>query len=368
MSFDTQSGTAYTSEMVRKTTSPPNRHERPSEPPETPPVFAVMGVTGVGKSTFISQVCEVGPDRNQPVIGEELQSCTEDIESYPCILSDGRRVVLLDTPGFGDTIRSDDEIMCQIVEFIAACRKDGKDISGIVYLHAINDVRMMGSGVASLDVLHDLCGVNSARNVALVTTKWELLSSSGMRATGEKAQQLLLDQYWKDLIKQGSTHLRHLDSRESADNILRFLADRAKSPMDFSEIPEESAAGWAMVRKYERKEKLSEARRTRLQENLAQKPNSVAFATSLRSCEEDLASIKARRMDLERYGFKMEWKNTLIEVGQLTTALASFATLGVGLIPATVGYLVWRGALDVVYSERDGALGKIDNWIKRKTS
>ena len=52
-------------------------------------------------------------------VGEGLRSCTPEVQtSNPFELS-GRRVTLIDTPGFDDTLKTDTEILKLIASFLA---------------------------------------------------------------------------------------------------------------------------------------------------------------------------------------------------------------------------------------------------------
>ena len=51
-------------------------------------------------------------------VGEGLRSCTPDVQtSNPFDLS-GRRVTLIDTPGFDDTLKTDTEILRLVSSFL----------------------------------------------------------------------------------------------------------------------------------------------------------------------------------------------------------------------------------------------------------
>ena len=52
-------------------------------------------------------------------IGMGLVSCTEDVQLADEIIIDGQPVVLIDTPGFDDTNKSDTDILKLIAAFLA---------------------------------------------------------------------------------------------------------------------------------------------------------------------------------------------------------------------------------------------------------
>ena len=51
-------------------------------------------------------------------VGEDLGSCTSEIQESNEFNLDGRRVVLIDTPGFDDTHKSDTDVLKSIAEFL----------------------------------------------------------------------------------------------------------------------------------------------------------------------------------------------------------------------------------------------------------
>ena len=48
-----------------------------------------------------------------------LESCTAEVQLSDEFTLDGRRVILIDTPGFDDTSRSDTEVLKMIAAFLA---------------------------------------------------------------------------------------------------------------------------------------------------------------------------------------------------------------------------------------------------------
>jgi len=52
-------------------------------------------------------------------VGMNLESCTDEDQLADEFTIDGRRVVLIDTPGFDDTTKSDTDILRMIADFLA---------------------------------------------------------------------------------------------------------------------------------------------------------------------------------------------------------------------------------------------------------
>lgn len=53
-------------------------------------------------------------------VGMNLESCTPEVQLGDGFVLDGRRVVLIDTPGFDDTTKSDTDILRSIAAFLAS--------------------------------------------------------------------------------------------------------------------------------------------------------------------------------------------------------------------------------------------------------
>ena len=52
-------------------------------------------------------------------VGTDLASCTAEVQLADEFTLDGRKVILVDTPGFGDTYESDTDILKLIAAFLA---------------------------------------------------------------------------------------------------------------------------------------------------------------------------------------------------------------------------------------------------------
>ncbi|KAL0255190.1 hypothetical protein SLS55_009720 [Diplodia seriata] len=123
------------------------------------------------------------------------------------------KVLLLDTPGFDDTIRPDAEILGEIARILAAQHALGVPLKGVVYLHRITDMRMTGSAVATLNVFRSICGDAALASVLLVTTRWGELDSE---ATGARREKELRDGFWAYMLARGSNMARFHGDAPSA--------------------------------------------------------------------------------------------------------------------------------------------------------
>ncbi|KAF5321008.1 hypothetical protein D9619_000420 [Psilocybe cf. subviscida] len=92
------------------------------------PMILVLGMTGVGKSTFI---CSAGPRHMRPTINSGLASSQAPVEEFEVKSEDGQTISLVDTPGFNDTDKPDRMVLDEIIKFL---KKKDRKVAGIIYL------------------------------------------------------------------------------------------------------------------------------------------------------------------------------------------------------------------------------------------
>ncbi|KAJ3556623.1 hypothetical protein NP233_g11937 [Leucocoprinus birnbaumii] len=185
-------------------------------------VIVVMGPTGAGKSSLIQTVTKGPKGYDAGEVGHTLHSTTSRVSGVRIkFLSDHFSVVLVDTPGFDDTNRSDLEILNTIANWFQMIPDESK-ISGIAYLHRITDPRMTSTVVKNFDMFQKLCGRDFFRKVVLVTTMWPKEATPDPSEL-ESRERDLKDNYWKPMILKGSTSFRYRNTEESAWTIFNHL-------------------------------------------------------------------------------------------------------------------------------------------------
>ncbi|KAJ8517855.1 hypothetical protein ONZ45_g5022 [Pleurotus djamor] len=184
-------------------------------------IIAVMGPTGVGKSTFISTAC--GRAGRQKTVGHGLESYTKDIKETR-VTREGREIVLVDTPGFDDTHLPDTLILRIIAEWLKEKYSDDVKLAGIIYMHRVSDNRMAGSPLKNLDMFRQLCGTHAAQNVVLVTTMWSRVKPE----VGQKRLAELKSNFWHGMIQCGADVAQFNDTSDSAWSIIKQLEDTKK--------------------------------------------------------------------------------------------------------------------------------------------
>ncbi|KAG8800222.1 Translocase of chloroplast, partial [Serendipita sp. 400] len=176
-------------------------------------IIVIMGPTGVGKTTFINCVAK----RGNRGVGHDIESCTAKVALINA--EDpihGRQAVLVDTPGFDDTYKSDIEILTMIAEFLVRTYKTGLVLDTILYLHRISDIRMTGSLLKNLKIFVNLCGIQSMPNVVIVTTMWSNVDAQ----QGETREQELKNKMWFNMIEKGCNVKKFDGTYRSALEIL----------------------------------------------------------------------------------------------------------------------------------------------------
>ena len=177
-------------------------------------LIAVMGMTGSGKTTFISKVT----GREDLKIGHHLTSCTQEIQVIETKIDD-QIVRFVDTPGFSDTYLSDTEILEMIADYLGAAYTKDVKLSGIIYLHPISDKRVTHHATKNLEMFRKLTGENNLKNVILTTSMWDEVTPE----QGAEREQELKRKFWSVLLAFNAKTERYAGTAQSARNIARCL-------------------------------------------------------------------------------------------------------------------------------------------------
>ena len=128
--------------------------------------------------------------------------------------------VLVDTPGFNDTHRSNGDILKQIAEWLNDTYRHGTKLTGIIYLHPIRETRMEGSALFNLRALKRLCGEDNFEHIFLCTTFWDIVDE----AKGEAREKELCEnpEFWAKMMDQGSRVVRVKNYAQSEEILLQM--------------------------------------------------------------------------------------------------------------------------------------------------
>ncbi|KAF9008389.1 hypothetical protein BDQ17DRAFT_1301586 [Cyathus striatus] len=159
-------------------------------------VIAVIGASGVGKSTFINTLFGIMLDSNKrgltPIV-------------CPLPLDRTKRIVIVDTPGFDDPVVTISDILNRLSAWLAASYPKNRDmkLAGVLYLHEISQPVPNGPGGTVFDshlkTIRELCSKNrGAPPVILGVTSWQQKV-----ITGNARLNKIKETCWKLLIDQG---------------------------------------------------------------------------------------------------------------------------------------------------------------------
>ncbi|KAG2074216.1 hypothetical protein BDR04DRAFT_1115750 [Suillus decipiens] len=187
------------------------------EPEEPKTIYvAVMGATGSGKTTFIN----IATGSNLRV-GMGLESCTNEVQMSQPFMLDGKRVVLIDTPGFDDTTKSDTDVLKMIAAYLQTMHKQEKLLSGVIYMHRISDIRVGSTSRRDFTMFQELCGKEAYKNVLMVTNMWGEANQEDALAREQELREK--DIFFKPILEDGAVLLRHMNDQESAHKIIQKL-------------------------------------------------------------------------------------------------------------------------------------------------
>lgn len=156
---------------------------------------------------------------------------TRNLEFFYLTL-DGHGIILVDTPGFNDAKQSDTDILEKIATWLAATAVNKRYLSGICYIHKIDDTRFGRTADENLIMLQKLCGSDGMTNVKLVMSMWDKSRGDpAIAATFEANEQELRDEFWSDLLEDGAIMVRAYNDSKSLQACIRSIIGSARKPL-----------------------------------------------------------------------------------------------------------------------------------------
>ncbi|KAF8602528.1 hypothetical protein BDV93DRAFT_443727 [Ceratobasidium sp. AG-I] len=182
----------------------------------------MFGGTGVGKSSFVNDASGGNLE-----VGHDLYSCTKEVAKSPVFELDGRRVVLIDTPGFDDNEVSDVGTLKRIAAFMSETYGVGQRLTGIVYLHRIVDNRMGGATARTFNLFRRMCGTDTLKNVVIATNMW----SSPPTSSEVNRERQLKEEFFRPALDEGARMVRRANpGRDAAHDVIRMLLGQTPRP------------------------------------------------------------------------------------------------------------------------------------------
>ncbi|KAG2008109.1 TKL/TKL-ccin protein kinase [Coprinopsis cinerea AmutBmut pab1-1] len=176
-------------------------------------IILLMGPSGVGKSTFINLVLGV-------------QAVPVDLGEFGDInlTRKRRRLILLDTPGFDDSLINDIDILRQISYWLTKCYRSPVTLLGVIYIHDITVDRFESTAQRNLSLFKELCGMEAFDQVAIITSKWERLVDEDKEIARRRESELQRS-WWRDMIQRGARvhSFRRAGCTPARDAVLSLL-------------------------------------------------------------------------------------------------------------------------------------------------
>ncbi|RXW12709.1 hypothetical protein EST38_g13144 [Candolleomyces aberdarensis] len=197
-------------------------------------VILIMGPTGAGKSSFLNSFLSFLEDPMRVTVGDDLASCTSQLD---CIVFEGltdhwkrirgRRIVIVDTPGFNNAEVEDTVLLHRIAQWLVQSNKKLVGLGGVIYLHDITQDRpgYHEEVARHLETFSRFRSDATLDKLVLVTSKWG-------RALGQNFQNREdeLKRRWKTVLTSARyDRLENGKEGESTWRIVRSILDKAEA-------------------------------------------------------------------------------------------------------------------------------------------
>ncbi|KAF6742887.1 hypothetical protein DFP72DRAFT_936056 [Ephemerocybe angulata] len=187
-------------------------------------VIPVMGAMGGGKSTFINNcLSHFGTNGPLAPTSAGFQAGTSKVAHYTATYTTGRRLVLVDTPGFDHGQLEAAEVLRRIAVWLSASYSDGVTVAGVVYIYDVASIRYTKGHELWMDLFEKLCGCDSLSGVMVATTRVGTIPD-GL----EPVQEQELRNKWKSLLEgHPCAEMFHLEN--STSSAASLIVDDNKS-------------------------------------------------------------------------------------------------------------------------------------------
>ena len=182
-------------------------------------------------------------------VGTDLELRTPEVQLSNEFVVDGRRVALIDTPGFDDITQSGADVLEAIAAFLETrwvvlihfivlstqhldLSRGRSTLGGFLYLHPISDPRLAGIPAPNFEMFRKLCGKSTLENVIIVANMWGDVSW----VVGKYRESELVTKFFKLALDNGAQLVRyHTVVQSSAHNIIRRITQNSATNPELNE-------------------------------------------------------------------------------------------------------------------------------------
>ncbi|KAK6952614.1 hypothetical protein Daesc_004904 [Daldinia eschscholtzii] len=185
-------------------------------------IIAVIGKSGSGKSRFISRL---SARKYAGVNDHDLKDVPFHLRGVKCV-TEGTKVLMLDTPGFNDDANNNLFILQCIDQWLREHYDENKTLFGLICMY---DIKEMPVGLVSIDCfarIRQLVGKGNMGKTIVLTTKWDTLDTYHLDGEALEARLHEKSYLWRGMLLSGATTMRHDDTVESAERVISTLFEK----------------------------------------------------------------------------------------------------------------------------------------------
>ncbi|KAI6158663.1 hypothetical protein EDD17DRAFT_1621020, partial [Pisolithus thermaeus] len=178
-------------------------------------LIIVTGLVGSGKSSFISKL--TGIPEGSVGVSHSLEPGASRLRAFGYVdRQSGKRVILLDAPGFPHSSQSN-RILGVIASWVKKAYRSNVPLGGILYLHSVAH-QFTAISPEKFSSLCRKCGERTLSKLSLVTTMWDEVSQTDGAVELAKCMRV-----WRPTLRRGEAVPRYLNTFQSAREVVQPL-------------------------------------------------------------------------------------------------------------------------------------------------